>query len=76
MLCIICTFLPILIRFVALLSICVFHENWLKKGPTFLPGVSKIMFTVQLETTCFDNKTDLSKAQSLQFCTPDEHTRF
>jgi len=34
------------------------------------------MFTVQLETACFDNKRGLSKAHSLQFCTPDEYTRF
>jgi hypothetical protein len=53
-----------------------FMKNGLKKGCTFLPGVSKIMFTVQLETACFYNKTDVSKAHSLQFCTPQEYTRF
>jgi len=58
------------------LSICVFHEIGLKKGRTVLPGVNKILFTVQLETACFDNKTGLSKVHSLQFCTPDEYMSF
>jgi hypothetical protein len=57
------------LSFVVLLSICVFHENGLKKGRAFLPGINKIMFNVQLETACFDNKTGLPKAHTLQFCT-------